>query len=267
MSRWCYPVLPFAQYSVQAGCGFLDDAYYRATCKRDSRGRIIPSTGSVHPGDDYNGLGGRNTDLGEPVYAASDGQVVHAAWHRVWGNIILIHHPADRVWSMYAHLGEMRVRPGAQVRCGQQIGTIGRGGVDEHGNYLYFAHLHFEIRTADVLPDEWPSTTMAKAKAEEYIGRTRVNTQDFLHGKNAARSLAELLPPPNVGPRPPAPTVNDIPALPLPEANGRAWEPVYDADTDRPIPGLWVSLRKNRKTGEGRIYKVKPDKLKAKGLN
>lgn len=68
-----------------------------------------------------------------------------------------------------------------------------------------------------------------------------------------------------VKPAPPAVRVEDIPALPQGNV-GRVWEPVYDDDTDQLIPGLWVSLRKNRKTGEGRIYRVSARKLKKKGL-
>lgn len=102
---------------------------------------------SYHPGEDWNGLGGGNTDLGAPVYAIGDGYVTFARNARMgWGNVVLIRHlfvekgSLQTVDSMYAHLSKIMVREGQQVRRGQQVGTIGT-------NFgMYKAHLHFEIR-------------------------------------------------------------------------------------------------------------------------
>ncbi|MCX6970189.1 MAG: M23 family metallopeptidase [Verrucomicrobia bacterium] len=102
---------------------------------------------SYHPGEDWNGLKGGNSDLGAPVFAIGHGYVTFARDARMgWGNVVLIRHifmengQLQTVDSMYAHLDKILVREGQQITRGQQVGTIGtnRG--------MYVAHLHFEIR-------------------------------------------------------------------------------------------------------------------------
>ena len=103
---------------------------------------------NAHQGEDWNGAGGGNSDLGDPVYATADGVVVYSEdYRRSWGNLVIVRHAyrgpdggmqlAD---SVYAHLDRRSVRLYQTVRRGQQIGTIGTA----HG--MYAAHLHFEIR-------------------------------------------------------------------------------------------------------------------------
>lgn len=111
--------------------------YYR------SRGLII----GRHMGDDWNGSGGGNTDLGAPVYATAHGLVIYARDARMgWGKTVIIRHVywENRRWnyadSFYTHLHQIFVREGQQAKRGQLVGSIGtnRG--------MYVAHLHFEIR-------------------------------------------------------------------------------------------------------------------------
>ncbi len=107
-------------------------------------------TPNGHLGDDWDGDGGGNTDLGDPVYCAGHGVVVLAGNMRMgWGNVVMVRHsfrePAEgnavkTVDTLYGHLDTFLVKPGDLVRRGQQIGTIGTGGG------LYDAHLHFEVR-------------------------------------------------------------------------------------------------------------------------
>lgn len=93
-----------------------------------------------HLGNDWNGNGGGNSDLGDPVYATATGRVVQAIdIGGDWGNLVRIVHGC-RVESLYAHLDTIEVAPGSTVRRGQRIGTIGTA----HGTYP--AHLHFELR-------------------------------------------------------------------------------------------------------------------------
>lgn len=93
-----------------------------------------------HLGNDWNGNGGADTDLGDPVHAVSSGVVIEATDHGGgWGNVVRIAHPCG-VESLYAHLDTMSLIAGMTVGRGQQIGTIG----DAHGRYR--AHLHFELR-------------------------------------------------------------------------------------------------------------------------
>src|SRR5437667_2350069 len=104
-------------------------------------------TENHHLGDDLNGIGGENSDLGDPIYAIADGRVWLARdVGSGWGNVIIILHAiegdGDRsvVQSYYGHCDEILVDAGNDVRRGQQTG---RGGT---ANGQYFAHLHFELR-------------------------------------------------------------------------------------------------------------------------
>jgi len=105
-----------------------------------------------HLGDDWNGIAGGNSDLGDPVTSVAAGVVTEAADHGGgWGRVVRVVHfcadgSNDEVESLYAHLDEMDVEPGERVVRGQRIGTIG----DAHG--AYSAHLHLELRDSAGLP-------------------------------------------------------------------------------------------------------------------
>ena len=106
-----------------------------------------PFTENTHLGDDLNGIGGENSDIGDPVYAVADGEVIAARdGGPGWGNVIIILHAYREngrrqfVQSFYGHVQTILVTPHDRVRRGQQIATVGTGG----GKYL--AHLHFEMR-------------------------------------------------------------------------------------------------------------------------
>lgn len=103
-----------------------------------------------HLGDDLNGIGGQNSDLDDPAYAAGAGQVVYAGSPSDgWGNMVIIAHrvpdlenPGKEriVQTVYAHLGRIIAKPNQIVGRGEQIGTVGTA------NGKYLAHLHFEVR-------------------------------------------------------------------------------------------------------------------------
>lgn len=108
---------------------------------------------NTHLGDDWNGTGGGNTDLGDTVYAIADGYITFAEdIFGGWGKVVRIRHQLPEgtaypnVESLYAHLDTMFVRPETYVRRGVPIGTIG----DNHG--VYPAHLHLEIRHIPDMP-------------------------------------------------------------------------------------------------------------------
>jgi len=102
-----------------------------------------------HLGEDWNGRGGGNTDLGDPIYAMGAGVVVYSDDFKLgWGNVVIIRHAYreknGRVYfidSLYGHLERREVRLYQKVSRGQKIGTMGRG-----PRNMYYAHLHFEIR-------------------------------------------------------------------------------------------------------------------------
>lgn len=117
----------------------------------------------IHTGEDWNGSGGGDTDLGQPVYAAANGEVVHAAeCPSPWGNVVMIKHDyfengkIKTVYSQYSHLKEISVEKGQHIQRRQKIGSIGQGNHKE-----YPAHLHFEIRKDKMKEypvDYWPSS-------------------------------------------------------------------------------------------------------------
>jgi len=98
-----------------------------------------------HLGSDWNGKGGGNTDLGDPIYSVANGYVKSAKNLKGgWGNVIRIIHTlpsGKQVESLYAHCDKIIVKPNTWVKRGQKIGTIGTC------NGKYLAHLHFEIRS------------------------------------------------------------------------------------------------------------------------
>ncbi len=116
------------------------DGYYKARGLRLQTPR--------HLGEDWNGNGGGNTDLGDPVYTIGHGLVTYAADARGrWGKVVIVRHAfreprSGRVLccqTLYAHLDRIDVRLGQLVRRGDQVGTIGtnRG--------MFPAHLHAEL--------------------------------------------------------------------------------------------------------------------------
>ena len=108
---------------------------------------------NYHLGEDWNGNGGGNTDLGDPVFSTSNGLVIFTEDVCCgWGNIVRIvhklpvHDEFSYVESFYAHMHNINVKNGEFVKRGQQIGTIGTA------NGRYSAHLHFEMRDALNMP-------------------------------------------------------------------------------------------------------------------
>ncbi|MDY8138251.1 M23 family metallopeptidase [Aquimarina sp. 2201CG5-10] len=98
---------------------------------------------NLHLGDDWNGTGGGNTDLGDPIYAIANGYISYAEnIGGGWGNVIRIIHKFEGNYyeSVYAHCDSIKVKPGRFIEKGSLIGTIG------NANGIYWAHLHLEIR-------------------------------------------------------------------------------------------------------------------------
>ncbi len=106
-----------------------------------------PARGGNHSGDDLNGIGGKNSDFGDPVFSIGDGLVVYTGTPSPgWGKCIVIaHYMTDgrQIHSMYGHLATSEIPYLSTVSRGQKIGTI--GSAEGH----YWAHLHLEIRESD----------------------------------------------------------------------------------------------------------------------
>ena len=100
-----------------------------------------------HLGEDWDGIRGGDTDLGDPIYSIGEGLVVFARdCHMGWGNVVIVRHSyrengvVKNIDALYGHLNKMLVHRGQAVARGQEIATMGTA----HG--LYDAHLHLEIR-------------------------------------------------------------------------------------------------------------------------
>lgn len=103
-----------------------------------------PYAGSAHTGVDL----GWHTDAHTPVIAHSDGQVVMVqtgygqdmslTGNASYGNLVKIKHP-NGYYTLYAHLSQVDVKKGQQVKQGQKIGNMGKSGRSDG------EHLHFEV--------------------------------------------------------------------------------------------------------------------------
>ncbi|MCU4481440.1 peptidoglycan DD-metalloendopeptidase family protein [Acinetobacter ursingii] len=103
---------------------------------------VKPSAGPViqqfNPAINVKGLryGG---NLGDPIYAAANGQVVYAAdGLKEYGNLVLIKH-IDGYITAYAHNSKMLVKSGDNVTAGQKIAEMGSSGTNR-------VMLEFQIR-------------------------------------------------------------------------------------------------------------------------
>lgn len=101
---------------------------------------IWPSAGVVIAGFDEVKNKGINIagKLGDPVYAAEDGIVVHASAVRGYGNLIIVKHN-DTYLTAYAHNHTLLVKEDQAVRKGQRIADMGKTDSDR-------VMLHFEFR-------------------------------------------------------------------------------------------------------------------------
>ncbi|HXX40681.1 MAG TPA: peptidoglycan DD-metalloendopeptidase family protein [Chthoniobacterales bacterium] len=141
--------LHFANFSGQTAFIRLADGFDFPVGKPDAKGyyKARGFRANGHLGEDWDGVGGGDTDLGDPIYCIGDGVVVFARdCHMGWGNVIIVRHvfrengTTHNVDSLYGHLQKILVFQGQKVRRGEQIATLGNA----HG--LYDAHLHLEIR-------------------------------------------------------------------------------------------------------------------------
>lgn len=97
----------------------------------------IYGTSRFHEGMDF------SSAIGTPVYATGAGTVKSAGWESGYGNSIDIDHGYNYL-TRYAHLSEILVRPGQQVKRGDLIGRVGNTGKSTG------PHLHYEVRLKGV---------------------------------------------------------------------------------------------------------------------
>ncbi len=119
-----------------------------------TEGRIIAAFGAhVHPrfvtrtfrnGVDIEANEGRD------VAAVYGGHVIYTGWFKGYGNLIILDHD-NEYYTLYAHMADIGVREGDDVRQGQRLGTVGDTGSLE-GPRLYF-EVRYQGKPQD--PEQW----------------------------------------------------------------------------------------------------------------
>lgn len=87
---------------------------------------------------------------GTEVAAVYAGHVVYTGWFKGYGNLIILDHAND-YYTLYAHIADIHVKEGDDVRQGQRIGTVGDTG-SLVGPRLYF-EVRYQSKPQD--PAEW----------------------------------------------------------------------------------------------------------------
>jgi len=108
-------------FSVVVGFGFRKKMY-----------PVLSGSRKFHTGIDI------KAPIGTPVVATSDGVIIKAENSRLYGNYILIRHD-DEYETRYAHLSELKVKPGEKISKGSVIGLVGNTGL------AIAPHLHYEV--------------------------------------------------------------------------------------------------------------------------
>ena len=146
----------------------------------------------AHAGVDLNlrgegeGLNGWE-DLGAPVFNTANGVCVYARdSESEFGNVVIMEHRIllengreTRVYSQYAHLGQILIEEGEVYGIGETVGTVGTSGGD------YIPHLHWEIfgRAHYYYLQEWGFARTAFD--EGYVEATHYNPIDFMNFRNS----------------------------------------------------------------------------------
>lgn len=113
-----------------------------ATSRYGKRHVPHPEGSGFHKGIDIANLDGT------PIFATADGIVRYADWKSGYGRTIVLEH-GNGYTSVYGHNAEIRIRPGARVKCGQIIALMGTSGRSTG------SHLHYEIRRYGRSIDPW----------------------------------------------------------------------------------------------------------------
>lgn len=97
--------------------------------------RIHPiyKTRRMHTGVDF------LAPTGTPIYATGNGRVVEAERNKYgYGRMVLIDHGYGYE-TLYAHLNQINVKPGQEIKRGEVIGMVGNTGISTA------PHLHYEV--------------------------------------------------------------------------------------------------------------------------
>ena len=112
--------------------------------------RVHPVTGIVtsHKGLDLVGTKGCD------ILSIADGIVIFSGQASGYGNVVYIQHTErldnKTTSSRYAHMSELSVKTGQEIKAGQVIGKQGNSGISTG------EHLHLELRLNDIAVDIYP---------------------------------------------------------------------------------------------------------------
>jgi septal ring factor EnvC (AmiA/AmiB activator) len=117
-------------------------------------GKIVAAFGAqVHPRFGtrtfHNGIDIQAAQ-GTEVGAVHPGHVVYTGWFKGYGNLIILDHGHD-YFTLYAHVADILVKEGDEVRQGHKIGTVGDTG-SLTGPRLYF-EVRYQGKPQD--PEQW----------------------------------------------------------------------------------------------------------------
>jgi murein DD-endopeptidase MepM/ murein hydrolase activator NlpD len=98
-----------------------------------------PRNDRLHKGLDY------HANIGVPVLAAGDGEIVEIKYREDYGNMVVIDHGGG-VFTRYAHLASFGrgLTQGVTLRAGDSIGLMGNS-----AGYQIPIHLHYEVLVGD----------------------------------------------------------------------------------------------------------------------
>jgi murein DD-endopeptidase MepM/ murein hydrolase activator NlpD len=122
----------------------------------------LPHIGEQSSGYGYRGnpFGGRSTEfhsgmdykgnIGDPIKATADGEVVWADWKGGYGKAVMIKHDYGYE-SLYGHMSGINVMLGQKVKAGDVIGFLGSTGRSTG------PHVHYELRRygTDIDPQDY----------------------------------------------------------------------------------------------------------------
>lgn len=129
--NWQWPHLGpiLAKYNMNSSADGSDGDSSRGS----NRAKRKSSGNSLNKGVDITG------ELGSPIYAAADGEVVYAGSGLLgYGNLVIINHN-ETYLSAYAHNQRILVKEGQKIKRGRKIAEMGSSDSKQ-------VMLHFEIR-------------------------------------------------------------------------------------------------------------------------
>ncbi len=125
---------------------------------------------------------------GTPVSAIAGGRVYRAGWERGFGNTVMVEHRAadgSRFVSVYAHLAQIAVQAGQDLRPGDLIGHVGTTGRTT-GPHL---HLQVDVWPLDAQEEFRPFVPRQPLTPAE-AARVTVNPIEFLERYREGEAMA-----------------------------------------------------------------------------